>query len=113
MRFGSALAPFEVELRRAWRERDEALAALKEARAEVTALRCQLVEKDQQIHKQQRQIEQQHKQLDRLKAELEESRRAGKRQAAPFRRRKRKDNPRQPGRKPGHPAANRPMIRRR
>lgn len=44
-----------------------------------------------------------------LKRRLEESQRAGKRQAAPFRRRKRKDNPKKPGRKPGHPPAHRPV----
>ncbi len=44
-----------------------------------------------------------------LKRRLEEAQRAGKRQAAPFRRRKRKDNPKKPGRKPGHPPAHRPV----
>jgi transposase len=44
-----------------------------------------------------------------LKQRLEEAQRTGKRQAAPFRRRKRKDNPKKPGRKPGHPPAHRPV----
>ena len=46
---------------------------------------------------------------DRLKAELEEARRAGKRQAAPFSKGPPKDRPRRPGRKPGHPPSHRPV----
>jgi transposase len=48
-------------------------------------------------------------QNDELKAALEEARRAAKRQAAPFARRKRKKHPKSPGRPEGHPAANRPL----
>jgi transposase len=44
---------------------------------------------------------------DRLKAELEEARRAGKRQAAPFSKGPPKTRPNRPGRKPGHPPAHR------
>jgi transposase len=44
-----------------------------------------------------------------LKRRLEEAQRSGKRQAAPFRRRKRKANPKKPGRKPGHAPAHRPV----
>jgi transposase len=44
-----------------------------------------------------------------LKGRLGEAQRAGKRQAAPFRRRERKSNPKKPGRKPGHPPAHRPV----
>jgi len=39
--------------------------------------------------------------LERLQAEVEELQRAGKRQAAPFARRKRVEHPKKPGRKPG------------
>jgi DNA repair exonuclease SbcCD ATPase subunit len=39
--------------------------------------------------------------LERLQAEVEELRRAGKRQAAPFARRKRVEHPKKPGRKAG------------
>ena len=49
------------------------------------------------------------RQLDRLKALLEEARRAAKRQASPFRRRKRVENPKPPGRKKGHAPAHRPV----
>lgn len=48
-------------------------------------------------------------QNDELKAALEEARRAAKRQAAPFARRKRKQHPKSPGRPAGHPAASRPL----
>src|SRR4051794_32831147 len=45
---------------------------------------------------------------DRLKAELEEVRRAGKRQAAPFSKGPPKADPKRPGRKPGHPPSHCP-----
>ena len=48
-------------------------------------------------------------QIDHLKAELEEAQRAAKRQASPFRRRKRVENPKRPGRKQGHAPAHRPV----
>ena len=41
------------------------------------------------------------KRLERLQAEVEELQRAGKRQAAPFARRKRVEHPKKPGRKAG------------
>lgn len=56
-----------------------------------------------------RRVGQLEDEVTQLKAKLEEAQRAGKRQAAPFGRRRRKTNPRRPGRKRGHPAANRPM----
>lgn len=46
-------------------------------------------------------IQKLQKQLERLQAEVEELRRAGKRQAAPFARRKLVEKPRRPGRKAG------------
>src|SRR4051794_15999885 len=45
---------------------------------------------------------------ERLKGELEEARRAGKRQAAPFSKGPPRPHPRRPGRKPGHPPSHRP-----
>jgi len=55
-----------------------------------------------------RRVEALSAEVDRLKAELDEARRAARRQAAPFARRRRAARPRRPGRKRGHPAANRP-----
>ena len=46
--------------------------------------------------------------LKETRANLLAQKRAGKRQAAPFSKGK-KDNPRRPGRKKGHPAAHRPL----
>ena len=55
MPHGKIFAPFERELRCAWRERDEALAARDAALAEVAALRRDLA--DRQLQEQQRQLE--------------------------------------------------------
>jgi transposase len=54
------------------------------------------------------QVERLKREVARLKAMLEEAKRAGKRQAAPFARRDRKKNPKRPGRKKGHKPAHRP-----
>src|SRR5947209_9833552 len=55
-----------------------------------------------------RQIEELRAEVERLKAKLEQSRRAGKRQAAPFSKGEPKAHPKRPGRKPGHPPSHRP-----
>src|SRR3954468_3505491 len=57
--------------------------------------------------RQARQIDELRAEVERLKAELEQSRRAGKRQAAPFSKGPPKAQPRRPGRKPGHPPSHR------
>ncbi|GAC1449492.1 MAG: hypothetical protein NVSMB9_33370 [Isosphaeraceae bacterium] len=49
--------------------------------------------------------------MERLKAELEQSRRAGKRQAALFSRGSPKADPKRPGRMAGHPSSHRPPPR--
>jgi transposase len=53
--------------------------------------------------RQARLIEELRAEVDRLKAELEQARRAGKRQAAPFSKGPPKPHPKRPGRPPGHP----------
>ena len=58
--------------------------------------------------RQARQIDELRAEVERLKAELEQSRRAGKRQAAPFSKGPPKADPKRPGRKPGHPPSHRP-----
>jgi transposase len=58
--------------------------------------------------RQARQIDELRAEVERLKAELEQSRRAGKRQAAPFSKGPPKAQPKRPGRKPGHPPSHRP-----
>ena len=57
-----------------------------------------------------RQIEQLRAEVGRLKAELEQSKRAGKRQAAPFSKGQPKADPKRPGRKAGHPPSHRPAA---
>lgn len=91
-------------LRARVRELTAKLRAEREARKRAEAERDRL----------RRGIERQQREVDRLKAELEEARRAAKRQAAPFARTRRrpKSEHRRPGRKPGHPAANRPAPER-
>ena len=59
--------------------------------------------------RQARQLDELRAEVERLKAELEQSRRAGKRQAAPFSKGSPKADPKRPGRKAGHPASHRPV----
>lgn len=61
--------------------------------------------------RQARRIDEVCAEVERLNAELEQSRRAGKRQAAPFSKGQPKADPKRPGRKPGHPPAHRPPPR--
>lgn len=70
-------------------------------------LRRRLAEVERERDRNLRRCEAYEGEVANLKAALEEAQRAAKRQAAPFARRKRKKNPRRPGRKAGHPAANR------
>src|SRR5512135_454056 len=58
--------------------------------------------------RQARQIVELRAEVERLKADLEQSRRAGKRQAAPFSKGPPRAHPKRPGRKAGHPPSHRP-----
>ena len=58
--------------------------------------------------RQARRIDELCAEVERLKAELEQARRAGKRQAAPFSKGPPKAAPRRPGRQAGHPPSHRP-----
>src|SRR5512144_288757 len=58
--------------------------------------------------RQARQIDELRAEVERLKTELEQSRRAGKRQAAPFSKGTPKAHPKRPGREPGHSPSHRP-----
>ncbi|HKB37618.1 MAG TPA: hypothetical protein VKD72_14315 [Gemmataceae bacterium] len=53
------------------------------------------------VQQQRRQIQALQAEVARLRAALDEARRAGKRQAAPFRKGPPKPDPKRPGRKPG------------
>src|SRR3982751_5142893 len=59
--------------------------------------------------RQARQLDELRAEVERLKAELEQSKRAGKRQAAPFSKGSPKPDPERPGRKAGHPPSHRPV----
>jgi transposase len=59
--------------------------------------------------RQARQIDELRAEVERLKAELGQSRRAGKRQAAPFSKGSPKADPNRSGRKAGHPPSHRPV----
>ena len=58
--------------------------------------------------RQARLIDELRAEVERLRTELEQSRRAGKRQAAPFSKGLPKADPKRPGRKAGHPPSHRP-----
>jgi hypothetical protein len=58
--------------------------------------------------RQARQIDELRAEVERLKSELEQTRRAEKRQAAPFSKGAPKAHPKRPGRKAGHPPSHRP-----
>lgn len=75
-------------------------------RAERDALRAERDDLAVRLRRAEMENRRQRGKTDRLKAALEEALRAAKRQAAPFRRRRRKGRP---GRKPGHAPANRPV----
>src|SRR5512143_2390383 len=63
----------------------------------------------EQNRRQARLIEEWRAEVERLKAELEQARRAGKRQAAPFSKGPPKAHPKRPGRQAGHPPSHRPV----
>jgi transposase len=66
------------------------------------------LQRDRAIERLQRRVDHLEKQAQRLRHDLAEARSAGQRQASPFRRRRTKKRPMKPGRRHGHPPANRP-----
>ncbi len=76
--------------------------------ADLTSLRRE--ELIELIMVQQRMIEDQQRQIAELRDEIEQLRRGGKRQAAPFSKGKRVENPKPPGRKPGQGPFTRRMV---
>lgn len=76
--------------------------------AERDELADKLRQADSECEKYKAKAQRLQKEVDRLKAKLEEKQRDSKRQAAPFARRKRKKDPKRPGRKKGHRPAHRP-----
>lgn len=65
--------------------------------------------RDRRLAELEQTVAQLQRQVEHLRQQLDEAQRAGKRQAAPFRRRLAKPNPKPPGRPEGHPRACRPV----
>jgi transposase len=75
--------------------------------AELERLRRTNAELQRKLVDTERELEQLRKKFEDLQKILEEALRSGKRQAGPFRRKTRKENPKKPGRKAGHAGAHR------
>jgi transposase len=76
---------------------------------EITRLRQKCDQQQADNHRLERRLARVEKECRRLRQELAQMRRETHRQAAPFRRRQRKKHPQKPGRRAGHPAAQRPL----
>jgi transposase len=87
------------------REWKQKVARLQERWRGVRQENEQLRKENEQLRRREKQLEQEREQLrrenEKLKRQLEEAQRASKRQAAPFFRGTRKQNPQRPGRKSG------------
>jgi transposase len=87
------------------REWKQKVARLQERWRGVRQENEQLRKENEQLRRREKQLEQEREQLrrenEKLKRQLEEAQRASKRQAAPFSRGTRKQNPQRPGRKSG------------
>ena len=84
------------------REREKRLAAENaELRRRVAGLECECEKRQREIERLNRLVEQQRAEIERLRELARQKERAGHRQAAPFRRRRRKEDPEKPGRKAG------------
>jgi transposase len=90
-----------------WSENEVLTVALKALRGQNEELRGQNEALSVELETQRGQNEELSQRVCELEKLLTEAQRAGKRQAAPFRRKKRKKNPKKPGRKKGHPGARR------
>jgi transposase len=75
--------------------------------AELERLRRTNAELQRKLADTERELEQLRKKFEDLQKILEEALRSGKRQAGPFRRKTRKEDPKKPGRKAGHAGAHR------
>jgi transposase len=91
-----------IATRREWKQK---VASLQQRWRGARRENEQLRQENEQLRRREKQLEQEREQLrqevEKLKRQLEQAQPAGKRQAAPFSRGRRKQNPKTPGRKSG------------
>jgi|SRR6516162_1879872 len=98
-----------ASLQQRWREAHQENERLRKENEQLRRREQQWEQREKQLEQEQEQLRQERERLrqenEKLKRQLEEAQRANKRQAAPFSRRTRKQNPQTPGRKSGLRAA--------
>lgn len=101
----AALREKIASLQERWRDARQEIERLRRENEDLRHDRERLKEEKDRLRQEQDRLRQEQEGLrqenERLKRQLEEAQRANKRQAAPFSRRRRKENPKKPGRKRG------------
>jgi len=101
----AALREKIASLQERWRDVRQENERLRKEIEDLRQDRERLKQEKERLRQEQDRLRQEQERLrrenDRLKRQLEEAQRANKRQAAPFSRRQRKENPKKPGRKRG------------
>ena len=108
----AALREKIASLQERWRDARQEVERLRKENEDLRQDRERLKKEKEGLRQEQERLRQEQERLrqeqerlrrenERLKRQLEEAQRANKRQAAPFSRRRRKENPEKPGRKPG------------
>ncbi len=94
-----------ASLQERWRDARQEIERLRKENEDLRQDRERLKQEKERLRQEQDRLRQEQERLrqenERLKRQLEEAQRANKRQAAPFSRRQRKENPKKPGRKRG------------
>jgi len=94
-----------ASLQQRWRGARQEIEQLRQENESLRRRQSELEDREKQLHRERERLQQEQERLrqenDKLKRQLQEVQRANKRQAAPFSRGKRKQNPKKPGRKPG------------
>jgi len=94
----AALREKIASLQERWRNARQEIERLRKENEDLRQDRERLKQEKERLRQEQDRLRQEN---ERLKRQLEEAERANKRQAAPFSRRRRKENPQNPGRKRG------------
>ena len=101
----AALREKIASLQERWRDARHEIERLRKENEDLRQDRERLKQDKERLRQEQDRLRQEQDRLrqenERLKRQLEEAQRANKRQAAPFSRRRRKENPKKPGRKRG------------